>query len=662
MSNFGISSQNNLSAPPLSTIAVQKDKTSAKPLVESPNDKKNTQSAEQRTDVKAEPEKAPLVSRDPNGTFNIKLAAGGAGVSDVQMNAQADRIAAGIRLNGGVGEYFAIGIDVPDALTAGFSQLMGLVLRKLSVPPKAIAGIELMLVNLAAKGAALGGPIGTVPRLEFNCSMLPDLKAQEASGNFQVKFSPVSYPKIQANIAYYKAFLSTLPGSEVAVDMLSKLQTQIDRTGKLKPGTSPALASIYASMVNDATPSSLPVHGPREGPKKYNQAKFGLFDTRITFNWYKAFVSNKGPDIRFGRMYVALGNPEKLNESLLGSDRRLSYLKLLGAPYISPRVGLDGSVQLVFGFGGLALGSSNSLKPIQTNKAFIFPGFYIAAKLSFGENNTFVRIDANTVAVRMSINGTTALVTVPPALFKTIETLIVGADRQLKLAPLKAGEKVLDINGVIAEFLVSNLNPEIIKLGGKIAKTSQEIAAAVSSPLARDAATLLSGVMGYKAGPYVGTATTAMAVFEIINSRAERAFEDFYEAFTKRLSSGANPPTLFADITRTVELLVQAYESAPRNRFGSGGPKVGELRAALARVMILYEKAINKASDDGTLPGGMVKFYKELRAAANSNDSGSLKTLIARKLLGLPIPAISDEQRDGKSVVLKTMIQLKLPK
>ena len=653
MNNLGIAPKNNSYAIAPFTSSIRNDRNSAKSLGGSPNDKKGVLSEEQGKAIRGEPEKVTLVSRDANGTFNIKFAAG---ASSVDIETRANQIASGIRLNGGVGEYFAIGIDVPDALTAGFSQLMGLVLRKLGVPPKAIAGVEKMFVNFAAKGKSLGGSIGTVPRLEFNCSMLPDLKAQEASGNFHIKFSPVSYPEIQSQIVTYKAMLSAIPGSEIAVDVLSKLQAQIDRTGKLKQGTSPFLSAVYASIVSDANVPP-PVAGPQEAPKKYNQAKLGLFDTRISFNWYKAFVSNKGPDIRLGRMYVALGNPEKLNDSLLGSDRRLSYIKLLGAPYVSPRLGLDGSVQLVFGFGGLALGSSNSLKPVQTNKAFIFPGFYIAAKLSFGENNTFVRVDANTVAVRMNINGSTVLVTVPPALFKTIETLIVGGDRQLKLAPLKAGEKVLDVNGVIAEFLVDHLDPEIIKFGGEIAEKSEEIAEAISTPVVRDAITLLTGIMGFRAGPYVGTATTATSLFEIITSRYERAFEDFYDAFTKRLSSGTSPPTLFADMTQTIELIIKAYESAPRNRFGSGGPSVGQLRAALAKVMIFYDAAIKKASEEGTLPGGMVGFYKELQTAANSNDLGSLQTLVAKKFLGLSTPATTDEQRDGKSIVLNTLIQ-----
>lgn len=594
-----------------------------------------------------------LVSRNPSGAFDLKFAPG---ASEMDLEAKANQIAAAIRLNGGVGEYFAIGIDVPDALTGGFSQLMGLVLRKLGVPPKAIAGVEKMLVEFAAKGKAFGGMTGTIPRLEFNCSMLPDSQAQEASGNFHIKFSPVSYPEVQAQIVRYKAVLSALPNSEIAIDALSRLQAQIDRTGKLKPGTSPFLSSIYASIVKDANVPP-PVAGPREAPKKYNQGNLGLFDTRISFNWYKAFVSGKGPDIRLGRMYVAVGDPEKTNNLILRNEGFGKYLKILGAPYISPRLGLDGSVQVVFGFGGLVVGSKNSLKPVQTNKAFIFPGFYVAAKLSFGENNTFVRVNTNTIAVRMNINGATVLVTVPPELFKTIETLIVGSDRQLKLSPMKSGEKLLDVNGVIAEFLVDKLPPEVIKLGGEIAQKSQEIAGAISTPLARDAATLLAGVMGYRAGPYVGTATTAAAIFEIIGNGYERAFDDFYGAFNKRLSSGANAPTVFADITRTIELLVKAYESAPRNRFGSGGPNVGQLRLALAKVLTSYDSAIKKAASEGTLPGGMVGFYKELQSAASSSDTGSLRTLVAKKMLGLPVPSTNGSERDAKSIVLYVAIE-----
>ena len=587
-------------------------------------------------------------SRVGDNQFYVTLASK---ASNISSEKQADQIASAIRLQGGVGEYFAIGIDLPDVLTAGFSRVMGLALRKLGVPSKTIAGLEKMFIAFAAKGKALGGSIGTIPRLEFNCSFLLDEKAQRASGNFHFKFSPVSYPEVQAQIVKYKAALSIFPNTGTMIAALSKLQTQIDRAGKLKPGTSPLLSALYAGIVKDANPSP-PMQGPREAPKGLNQGPLGLFDSRLTVNWLKAF-NGENPDIRLGRMYVAVGLPEKLNLLVARNEGLGRTVKFATAPYVSPRVSIENgkpAFQIVIGAGGLGLGSEDSFKALQTNKAFVFPGFYVVAKLSFGENNTFVRVNQNTVGVRMSINGTTVVVSLPPELFKSIENFIVGSDRQLKLSSLASGEKFLDLNGVFTEFLTDKLPPELLKLGEKVVQQSKEVAGAINSPMVQDTGILLAGVMGYQAGPVVGTITTGVAILDIIARGEGRAFDNFYNAFTKRLAGGANAPTVLADITRTMELLVSAYESIPVDR--RGRDVVGQLRIAAFKTLSFYDAAIKKAASQGSLPGGILRFYKELETAASSNNSGALRTLIAKNMLGLADASDSGGARDAKGIIL----------
>jgi hypothetical protein len=609
------------------------------------------------------------VQKDSDGVFKVSAGpTSGAG----SVEAQATLIAQGIRLNGGVGEYFAIGVDLPDLLTGTFSQALALALRKLGVPAATIAAAEKFITNLAAKGKSLGGSIGTVPRVEFNFSMLPSAAAQEASSNIHIKFSPASYENIQALIANYKVIASAIPGGEIMVDLLTQLQQRIDRNGKLKPNTSPVLSAMYASLVAEITPekptaakpgqipsqtsSKAPGIGVRNKPttgtvlaKKpvYTAGKWALFDSRISFNPLKAF-KGENPNIRIGRMYVAVGNLERLNESL-SRNKLGKFISILGAPYASPRVGADGSVQLVFGFGGLAVGTANA-PSLKNNKAFLFPGVYVSAKLSFGPNETFVKIDDNTFALRMSINGESVLLVVPPALFKTVQTMIVGNDRELKLSSMKRGEKVLDVNGVISEFLIKNIDPKLLDKGSEIAKKTQEIAGILSNQTTQDIGTLLMGIMGFRAGPYVGTFTTATALAEIASSRYERAFENFHEALMKRLSSGSSPSSLYADMKQTLDLLIKAYEANPN------GSK-GQLRAAIAKVFIFYNKSVEKALKEGKLQDGLLGFYKELNSVVKNSPANSFDSLIAQKLLGLPVKT-SDSSRAGIDIAVDTMTQL----
>jgi PIN domain nuclease of toxin-antitoxin system len=625
---------------------------------------------DQRVAVEAFRARTTVQKNDAEGVFNVSA---GPTSSAGSVEAQANQIAQGIRLNGGVGEYFAIGVDLPDLLTGTFSQALALALRKLGVPAATIAAAEKFITNLAAKGKSLGGSIGTVPRVEFNFSMLPSAEAQLASSNVHIKFSPASYQNIQALIANYKVIASAIPGGEIMVDLLTQLQQRIDRTGKLKPNTSPVLSAIYASLVAEVTPerptpakpgpipkqTSSYARGTGMGDRKpttgtvlakkpvYTAGKWALSDTRFSFNLVNAF-SGQDSNSRIGRMYIALGNPERLNESL-SRNKLGKFINILGAPYASPRVGANGFVQLVFGFGGLALATDNAPN-LKKNKGLLFPGVYVSAKLSFGPNETFVKIDDKTFALRMSINGESVLFVVPLSLFNTVQTMIVGNGRELKLSSIKPGEKVLDVNGVMSEFLIKNIDPNLLEKGSQIAQKTQEIAGILSNQTTQDIGTLLMGIMGFRAGPYVGTFTTATALSEIASNRYERAFENFHEALMKRMSSRSSSAVLYADMKQTLDLLVRAYEANPN------GSK-GQLRAAIAKVFIFYNKSFEKALTEGKLPGRFLGFYKVLTAVVKNSPAGSFDSLVAQKLLGLPVKT-SDSSRTGTDIAVDTMTQL----
>jgi hypothetical protein len=613
------------------------------------SDKRGTSLQDQRVAVETFRNQSAAITKDSSGTFVVSS---GAINSAQTVEDKANRIAQGIRLNGGIGEYFAVGVDLPDLLTGGFSQALSLALKKLGVPPTAIAAAEKFIITLAAKGKSLGGPIGTVPRVEFNFSMLPDLKAQEASSNIHIKFSPVSYAKVQELIANYKVVLSAIPGGQIMTDLLTQLQQRIDRAGRLKFGTSPMLSAIYASLVAEATPAKpqaakpgpipsqtdprIPKPGVRNNPGApttlaklpfYTPGKLALFDTRISFNPMKA-LNGEDPNIRIGRMYVAVGNFERLNESI-STNKLGKYLKILGAPYVSPRIGADGSVQVVFGFGGLAVASSEA-PDLQNNKALLFPGIYVAAKLSFGANNTFVKLDDNTFALRMSINGSSVLVTVPPALFKTVQTMIVGNDRELVLSSMKPGEKILNINGIASEFLIKNIDPKILEMGSQIAQKSQEIAGIVSNTSTQEAATMLMGIMGFRAGPVVGTISTLGALAEVNKNKYEREFENFHDGLLKRLASSTSSTPLFSDISRTLQLLATARDERP---FSMNDLKV---RLATLGILATYKRSIDKAISEGKFPGGMLGFYRELKQVVKNSPAGSFDSIVAKLLLGEP--------------------------
>jgi hypothetical protein len=600
-----------------------------------------------------------LVKKDSNGTFVIDTNK----LDPSKLEQSATLIAQAIRLNGGVGEYFAIGADLPQLATSGFSTILGMAMRKLGVPPQAIAAAEKFFNDMAAKGKLLGGSIGNVPRFEFNCSMLPDAAAQEASGNFHIKFSPIPHTKLATEILRYKTMAAAIPGGEIVVGLLSELQRQLDRTGKLKPGTRPLITAIYNSLVVDITPPKVidppkslsnatnylppvrltqqnkPTAGTSLAPlPSYTSGKLGLFDTRISFNWYKSFVSKKDPDIRFGRMFVAVGNLERLNESLGTKQNLLKYVKILGAPYISPRVGLDGSLQLVFGFGGLAVPSTQATKTWQQNKPFVFPGFYVAAKLTFKPNDSFVRVDADRIAVRLNVNGSPKLVVLPNQVVNAVLGQLGLTNQQVKLSSVKATDRVID-GSEIFKNLLSSIDPKLLDSAKQTVEKSQQIIGPLLSPELADAGTIVAGLFGFKAGPVAGVLSSVAAMSEVAWNKYEREFEKFNNGLLTRLATGNPPPTLLADITRSYEQLTKVYNDVvAKKEFDFRSSPAVQMRRAIATLGIFYNKSIQKAASAGSLPGGITGFYKELIQVAQTSPNGSIASIVAKTFLGDKLP------------------------